>query len=487
MFKKLDKLVVKAFLGPFAATFFITLLVLVIQFFWLYIDDFVGKGLGVGVILEFIAYQSAVLVPLALPLAVLLSSLMTFGSLGESFELVAIKSAGISLLRFMRPLFFISLLIAVIAFLFSNYIIPVANLKSRTLLADIVYAKPAFDLKEGVFYDRISGYAIKIGKKESNDSVIRDVIIYEQGNLMQDNFIMARSGVMRVTGNKRILEFNLRDGWRYQERGNPYEGPRSEYIRVGFKTYNKQFDLGSLGFNSRTADSVNKNNERMFSMRQLNKALDSIEKEKVTAVKRMSMDMAYLFTFNSVLTKAWHTNQVSEAEKKWIRGAKHFNQLLPDTALLNCNAATKSIATSIKMSAESLKSVLDDKSRALRRHSIEWHRKITLSLACIILFLIGAPLGAIIRKGGLGTPLIFAIVFFMLFYFSSTVGEKFAKENAIATWAGMWMPTFVLLPIGFFLTYKAMRDSKLLNNETYMRLLESIKNFIPTFHKRAIQ
>ena len=211
MFKKLDKLIVKAFIGPFIATFFITLLVLVMQFFWLYIDDFVGKGLGAGVILEFIWYQGAVLVPLALPLAILLSSLMTFGNLGESFELVAIKASGISLLRFMRPLFFVTLLLCGAAFLFSNNIIPVANLKSRTLLADIVYAKPAFDLKEGVFYDKIGKFAIKIGKKEANDSIIRDVIVYEQTNPVQDNFIIAQSGVMSISANKRFLVFKLRD------------------------------------------------------------------------------------------------------------------------------------------------------------------------------------------------------------------------------------------------------------------------------------
>ena len=182
MFKKLDKLIVKAFVGPFIATFFITLLVLIMQFFWLWIDDFVGKGLSPGIIMEFIWYQSAVLIPLALPLAVLLSSLMTFGNLGETYELVAIKSAGISLLRFMRPLFLVTILICGVAFLFSNYIIPVANLKSRTLLSDIVVAKPSLDIKEGVFYDKILGFAIKIGKKEKNDSVIRDVIIYEQSN-----------------------------------------------------------------------------------------------------------------------------------------------------------------------------------------------------------------------------------------------------------------------------------------------------------------
>ncbi len=210
MFKKLDKLIVKAFVGPFIATFFITLLVLVMQFFWFILTISWVKDWVIDIVLKFIWYQSAVLIPLALPLAILLSSLMTFGSLGESFELVAIKSAGISLLRFMRPLFIVSIFVSGVAFLFSNYIIPVAFLKSRTLLTDIVYAKPAFDIKEGVFYDRINGFAIKIGKKEENDSIIRDVIVYEQGNAVQDNFIIAKSGVMRVTEDKRYLEFNLK-------------------------------------------------------------------------------------------------------------------------------------------------------------------------------------------------------------------------------------------------------------------------------------
>ena len=303
LFKKLDILVIRAFLGPFAATFFITLLVLVMQFFWLYIDDFVGKGLGPGVTAEFILYQSAVLVPLALPLSVLLSSLMTFGNLGESFELVAIKSAGISLIRFMRPLFWITLLISGIAFLFSNFVIPVANLKSRTLLADIIYAKPAFDLKEGVFYGKINGYAIKIGKKES-DSLIRDVVIYEQGNVLQDNFLVADSGIMRVTGNKRILEFRLRNGWCYQERGNMYEQDKTEFVRIGFKEFNKQFDLSSLGFTNRTADSVNKNNERMYSMRQLDKAIDSLKTDNEQHRIRFERDMYQTLEFSKLMDSA---------------------------------------------------------------------------------------------------------------------------------------------------------------------------------------
>lgn len=474
MIKKLDKLVIKAFVGPFIATFFITLLVLIMQFFWLWIDDFVGKGLQTEVIFRFIWYQSAALVPLALPLAVLLSSLMTFGNLGESFELVAIKSSGISLLRFMRPLFFISLMICGVAFLFANYVIPVANLKSRTMLTDIVQAQPAFDLKEGVFYDKLSGFAIKIGKKEPNDSVIRDVIVYEQNNPIQDNFIVAKSGIMRVSDNKRFLEFNLYDGWRYQERGDRYGGQKTEYIRLGFKEYKKQFDLSSFGPNW-TADSVNKNNEKMYSMRQLEKAIDSLRKEVDMLYKHMpksvyaSLPMSPFFD-----TLGKRKLPVSDTGRA-IKTAKKFTDLLPDSARQSVQRMALNQFTSLKPGVESSLINLQAKEKSLRRHKIEWHRKIVLSLACLVLFLIGAPLGSIIRKGGLGTPLIFAIVFFMIFYFSTTTGEKFAKENTMTPFSGMWLATFILTPIGLFLTYKAMRDSQLLNKEGYYRIAKIVR------------
>jgi lipopolysaccharide export system permease protein len=482
VFKKLDKLIIKAFIGPFIATFFITLLVLIMQFFWLYIDDFVSKGISTGIILEFILYLSATLVPLALPLAILLSSLMTFGNLGESFELVAIKSSGISLLRFMRPLFFVTLVIAGIAFIFSNNVIPVANLKQRTLLSDIVYAKPAFDLKEGVFYDRIPGFAIKIGKKEENDSIIRDVIVYEQGNQLQDNFIIARSGIMRVTADKRFLEFNLKDGWRYQEKGNSYDNRNSDFIRIGFKEYKKRFDLSTLGFNNRTADSVNRNNEKMQSMRQLRVVIDSLKKENKRMADQSARDM-FVSNIFSGLADSPHlkmTVPLPDSTKKkqgTAKKIKSFDELLPDSARTNVGQSVSSMASSIKSSAQALEQSMGDRGRNLRRHKIEWHRKITISLACMVLFLVGAPLGAIIRKGGLGTPLIFAIVFFMLFYFSSTTGEKMAKENSLTPFSGMWLATFLLLPVGIFLTYKAMHDSQLFNKEFYYRLVRRFKNF----------
>ena len=479
MFKKLDKLIIKAFVGPFIATFFITVLVLVMQFFWLYIDDFVGKGLGVDIVLKFIWYQSAVLIPLALPLAILLSSLMTFGSLGESFELVAIKSAGISLLRFMRPLFFISLFVCGIAFLFSNYIIPVAFLKSRTLLTDIVYAKPALDIKEGVFFDRINGFAIKIGKKEENDSIIRDVIVFEQNNLLQDNFIIAKSGVMRVTADKRYLEFNLRDGWRYEERGDNNSGnANTDYIRLGFKEFKKQFDLSSFLF-VQTNDSVNKNSERVYSIRQLNKAIDSLTKEN-TRVRKLMDDAIKISAFK--FTRYFDsTTRKKPGMDSLFKAAKSLDELIPDSARFAVHSDALSQINSLNSATISRDATMKDKERILRKHKIEWHRKIVLSMACLILFMIGAPLGSIIRKGGLGTPLIAAISFFMVFYFSTSVGEKFAKENTLTPFAGMWLAAFILVPIGIFLTYKAMRDSQLFNKEWYFRMAQSLWKYILEF------
>ena len=468
MLKKLDILVIKAFIGPFIATFFITVLVLLMQFFWLWVDDFVGKGISTRVLFEFIWYQSAVLVPLALPLAILLSSIMTFGNLGESYELVAIKSAGISLLRFMQPLLFVTLLICGVAFAFSNNIIPVATLKSRTLLYDIVRSNPSFDLKEGVFYDRIPSFAIKIGKKEK-DSIIRDVIIYEQTNATQDNFIIASNGVMRATENRRFIEFILFNGWRYEERGSP---SNTEYIRLGFKEYKRMFDISSLGLQQRTADSVNKNNARMLSLRQLSVAIDSMKKQKQSLGTRVKNEVFSQFSFTKFIDSTW--KQKAPAHVK----AKNFTELIPDTIRSTLKERALGKLTNALVNIQIVIDQDVPQKKSLWSYEVEWHKKLMLSFSCLVLFLIGAPLGSIIRKGGLGSPLIFAIVFFMLFYFSSTSGEKAAREGSLSPFVGMWLSTFILLPIGLFLTYKGMRDSQLFNKEFYFRFARKVKAFL---------
>ena len=468
MFKKLDKLVLRAFIGPFIATFFITILVLVMQFFWLYIDDFVGKGISPSIIAEFIWYKSTALVPLALPLAILLSSLMTFGNLGETYELVAIKSAGISLLRFMRPLLFVAIFICGIAFIFANYLIPVGELKSRALLTDIVYAKPSFDLQEGVFYDKINGFSIKVGKKEK-DTVIKDIIIYEQRNDVQDNFIIASDGIMRASNDKKFLEFILKNGTRYEERGDRSTA-NTEYIRLAFKEYKKQFDISTFGLGQRTADSVYKNNAKVLSMRQLNIALDSLKRTNDIS-KRMQADVFNNSTF------AADTIWEKFPSTKPVIKEKSLDEIIPDSikALVNQRASNR--INSMQVNNQVLVSLHKDQQKNFRVHQNEWHRKIALSLACLVLFLIGAPLGSIIRKGGLGMPLILAIVFFMLFYFTSTMGEKSAKEGTLTPFVGMWLSTFILLPIGLFLTYKALHDSQFFSKEFYFRTVRKIKRF----------
>ncbi len=469
MIKKLDKLILKAFVGPFVATFFITLFVLVLQFFWLYIDDIVGKNIDFLTIFQLIGWLSATLVTLAIPLAVLLSSIMTFGNLGETFELVAIKSAGIPLFRFMRPLLITSLVICGISFLFNNYIIPIATLKLNTLKYDIIIAKPAFDIKEGVFYDKLDGYVIKIGKKEP-DGALKNVIIYEKMYALQDYVTVADSGRMKVSADKRFLEFYLYNGWRYQEQGDRIS-INTDYTRIGFKDYKKIFDLSSFKIN-KTEDSVFKDNWKMLSIRQLGKAIDSLEKNSKSYQQKLERDAMPALAFQKYLDSNW------SAVKPAAKPPKLFNEIVSDSIRRAILELSLSEANSIKSSFEINASDYVQRRKDLRYHLIEWHRKFTMSIACLVLFLIGAPLGSIIRKGGIGTPLIFAVVFFVIFFLLNNFGEKFVKQDVMQPLAGMWLATLVLLPIGIFLIFKAMRDSQLFNQEFYFRSINKFKQFL---------
>lgn len=466
MIKKLDKLIIRSFIGPFIATFFITLFVLVLQFFWLYIDDIVGKGLDFITIAELMMYVAATVVPLALPLAILLSSIMTFGNLGETFELVAIKSAGIPLLRFMRPLFFVSLLICGVAFLFHNYLIPVSNLKLNRLKYDIINKKPAFDLKEGSFYTNIPNYAIKIGKKEKDDSTLRDVIIYEREYGLQDNIITAEKGVMKVSPDKRFLEFTLYNGARNQERGSQAT-LNTEYTRLHFKSFKKVFDLSALQF-SETEDSLFKGNYQMLSIRQLNKAIDSLAVVEKGVNTKLKADSKNYLSFIKHLDSGMNKTVKTKAPKK-------FNELVPDSVLGFVEERAIGQINAMKSSIEVNLAELKVKEKERRLHEMAWHEKFAMSLACIVLFLIGAPLGSIIRKGGIGTPLVFAVIFFVIFFLLNNFGKKFVKEDVMSPAGGMWLASMVLVPIGCFLTYKAMRDSQLFNKEYYFRAFKKIR------------
>jgi lipopolysaccharide export system permease protein len=468
LFKKLDILIIRAFIGPFIATFFITLFVLILQFFWLWIDDFVGKGVELSLFAKLIIYLSATLVPLALPLSVLLSSIMTFGNLGETFELVAIKSAGIGLLRFMRPLLVVAALLSGLAFLFHNYVIPIANLKFRSLQTDIVNKKPAFDMKEGVFYTALPGYAIKVGKKEKDDSTLTNLIIYETGQGLQDNVLVADKGIMKVTPDKRFLEFKLRNGWRYEERGT---GSKTDFIRLGFKEYKKVLDLSSLALNL-TADSAYKDRYEMLSVRQLDSCVNALEKKNNSFYERVKGETQPYLDFNRYLDSGWVN------AKPTLTSAKKFEDLIPDSVKSRVLDQAISYASTLKNTIPGSAMEYTSQRKEMRLQLIEWHKKFTMSIAVLVLFLIGAPLGSIVRKGGIGTPVVFAVIFFVIFFLLNNFGQKFVKEDVLQPVGGMWMATFVLLPVGLFFTYKAMNDSQVMNKEFYYRIFRKIRRLL---------
>ena len=445
------------------------------QFFWLYIDDLVGKGLDLLTILKLIGLVCVSTMTTALPLALLFSSIMTFGNLGESFELIAIKAAGIPLVRFMRPLFIFTIFLAGIAFLFANNIIPVTQMKLSNLKYEIIIAKPAIDLKEGVFYDKIDGYVIKLGKKESNDSIMHNIVIFEKKYALQDNFIIAESGVMRVSTNKKFLEFIMYNGWRYQERG-PRSTTNTEFTRLYFKEYKKIFDLKSFEIN-KSGDNIY--DPKMLSVRQLGNAIDSLQNKDSIYIKRISAEIAPYLRFLNYKD----SNQVFLAQKNIPRLA-NFKQLIPDSISRGISETASFQFSSIQSSMATLSEIYNQNETTTSLHGIEWHRKFTLSFACIVLFLIGAPLGSIIRKGGLGTPMVLAIIFFVIFFLLNNFGEKFAKSGEWSVYFGMWMSSIVLIPVGLFLTFKAMRDSQLFNQEFYYRLLHPIKVTLRKYFKK---
>lgn len=473
MIKKLDILIIRSFIGPFIAAFAISLFVLTMQFFWLYIDDLVGKGLDLFTILKLVGLVTLFWVPTALPLALLFSSIMTFGNLGETFELVAIKAAGIPLLRFMRPLTIITIFISGLAFLFANNIIPVTQKKLSALKYDIIVSKPAFDIKEGIFYDKIGGYVIKLGTKEKNDSVIHNVVIFEKGNMLQDNMLMAESGVMRLTKDKKFLEFILKNGWRYEEKGSRGT-TNTQFTRMGFKEYKKVFDLKSFQMN-KSGDSAFYD-PKMLSIRQLNQTIDSLHNVDTFYYKKTLKEVSPYIRFTRYLDTGWVAKDTVK-----LRKATQFSQLIPDSIRQAVMEASISQINSIRGNVSVLATDYTEKYKSLRLHEIEWHRKFTLSAACLVLFLIGAPLGSIIRKGGLGTPLVFAIIFFVIFHLFNTFGEKFVKSDSTSPLLGMWLSTFILIPIGAFLTFKAMRDSQLFNQEFYYRSFKQLRSFLANF------
>lgn len=462
--KKLTLLVLRTFAGPMVVTFLISLFVLLMQFLWKYIDDLVGKGLDWFLIIKLMVYVSVTLVPLALPLSLLLSSIMTFGNLAEHFELTACKAAGVSLQRVMRPLTVSAFLISIAAFFFSNNVLPVANLKMNALLYDVRQQKPALLIKEGVFYNGIDGYSIKIGKKDEEGENLQNILIYDHTeNRGNTKMIIANSGRMVMSEDERYLLLTLYKGASYEEQES-HPGKQSHPMtRTEFESELIRLDLSSFKM-TRTNEQLFRDNYQMLNLKQLTTASDSIElriRDNHRNLYRQMVSAINVDTMNKPadLSVPFHGEFIQNFRK---------------------NKQAELIAAAI-FSARNLKSMSEDsfydydqKSRSLAKHQIEWQRKFTLSFACLILFFIGAPLGAIIRKGGLGMPLVVSILLFVVYHIISISFEKFARETVLPAWKAMWVSSIILLPLGIFLTYKATTDSALFEKEAYVKFFRKI-------------
>ncbi|MGM0496544.1 MAG: LptF/LptG family permease [Bacteroidota bacterium] len=530
--KKLHKFLFKSFIGPFLVTFFIALFILIMQFLWLKIDEIAGKGLEWYVIAELLLYFSASLVTMALPLAVLLSSIMTFGNLGEHFELTAIKASGIPLQKFMRPLTIFIVLLSIGAFFYSNHVIPYANLKAYSLLHDIKKQREELKIREGVFYNDIEDYSIKIKKKNEETKLLKGIMIYKNSDKGNVQTTVADSGYIRMAEDGTKLLITLFSGETYEEVDS--EGPKkrkkdkNEYpFRVHrFKEQNMLLDIKGFNF-TRTDESLFKDSYQMLNISQLQENIDSLEKKytqhavdfshkvnsnifverelnekerkdskqqrkirnKEKPQPKEQSQSSSIDADNSQKDNLSQKGSLSTAKKtktsQTDNGRKNENIFSPEKFLDTTSTRLRSeiISTALNYARKNNKRISGrrnsfvHKQKKIYKHQIKYHDKFRLAVACIIFFFIGAPLGSIIRKGGLGTPMVISVIMFILYYIISMTGENFAEEGSILPSVGMWISTVVFLPMGIFLTYKATNDSVILNPDTYIKSIKKILQF----------
>ena len=478
--KRLNFFIFRSFIGPFVVTFGIALFFLIMQFLWKYVDDLMGKGLQISVLLELLFYVSATLIPLALPLAVLFSSIMTFGNLAENNELTALKSSGMSLFKVMRPMLVI---ISIAAFFFSNYILPIANLKYRTIIFNIQEKKPTFALTEGIFYNDIEGYSIRADHKVDRTGELRGLLIYENVTV-GGKIIRAKRGEMLKSENDRYLLLRLEEGAMYEEVGpDNFQKARFPYRKSFFKEAIMKFDMSDFNMPEEDED-LFKRDYDMMNFMQLDYAIDSLYVLQDSVVGQFTKNVEKSLTIlNPNLYKKDSTKQRSDtladlnndrSKVKIIDTLIHLDSL-HGSELQQAQTAAQ---TSIRNTKEGLiypqTLYADARQSNFVDYKASWHKKFTLSFAIIVLFFIGAPLGAIIKKGGLGAPLVFATLFFILYYILTISGENMVETEYISPLAGIWLSSIILTPLGIWLTYKAANDSALFDWDAYRRIFSNL-------------
>ena len=465
--KTIHKLVLKAYLGPMVLTFFIVMFVLMMNIVWRYIDELVGKGLSAGIIIELMTYFMANMIPLGLPLAMLLAAIMTMGNLGENYELLAMKSAGMSLVRITKPLIILVSVIAVGSFFIGNNLVPNANKKLFSTLYDIRQQKQALEFQDGLFFNGIDNMSIRVSHQEPDTHLLHDVLIYDNraanGNM---NTIVADSGYIRLSDDKKYLLVTLFHGETYEQTRNSQWFTKSALRHHTFDLQKQVIPME--GFAQGRTDADLFSNSQTKNISELQHDIDSLE-IKVNAATTSSYEpllKEQIFARDNTVLPLPDSLQVDKRD---------FRDLLAtDSVIMLPTRERERVWNQARTLAKSSRNMFSfDESAAkealnqLYRSKVEWHKKISLPVSIMIFFLIGAPLGAIIRKGGLGLPVVVSIIFFVIYYIISLSGEKLAKEGSWDAVYGMWLSTFILTPIAVYLTYKATNDSALLDTDWY--------------------
>lgn len=467
-------MIIRAFSGPLLITFVVVLFILVMQFLWKYVDDLMGKGLEWYVLLELLTYATASFVPLALPLAILLSSIMTLGGLGENSELVPMRSAGMGLLRILFPLAVFVGGLGLASYFFSNNVLPVANLRFHSLLWDVTRKKPAMNLQPGIFYNGIDGFSIRAMQKDPDTGTLHDVLIYDHSAPFQGNrtVVRARSGTMQRSVDGHFLILKLHDGHFYDERSPAADRGKYPMMRGTFSEDEVKLDLSGLGLD-RTDRDLFKDHYKMMSSGQLRSAEDSLHRQLDMRVDEQRKHLA-----NSLYITRERKQEPAFLASDSTRRAEAPP---PEQRTNHYDAAMNMVRNNLSF-IEHSDQEREGREQQLSRFQIEWHRKRMLATACLLFFFIGAPLGAIIRRGGMGLPVVFAIIFFLIFHIVSFSTEKLVISGAFKAWPGMWISSMVLLPIAVLLTWKASTDSPLFDADAYYRGWERLRSLFRRSH-----
>ena len=479
--KKLDIFILKSFLLLFSGTFFICLFIFMMQFLWRYVDELVGKGLEIDVLAQFFFYSGLTLIPLSLPLAILLAALMTFGNFGERYELLSMKAAGIPLLRIISPLIILCTFLSCISFYFQNVIAPKAQMKLWTLLVSMKQTSPELDIPEGVFYSDIDGYNIYVKAKDRETGIMKDVLIYNFSDGFENaHIIWAAEGSMEMTADKQHLFLHLYNGEQFENlksqsissKNVPYrrETFREKHIMIEF---DGGFNMVDGGFLSDRSDSKN--------MLEISRSIDSLS-VRADSVGRTMFNDIKKSTYRKSSLSAKDSTKMAKGELPAIINVdsvfRSYTLAEKEKALNSASDRLNTLANDWKVKTIQV----SETDTNIRRHQTDWHKKITLSLSCLIFFFIGAPLGAIIRKGGLGLPVVISVIIFVLYYIIDSGATRVARSGEMNMILGVWMSTLVLAPIGAFFTYKSNKDSVVFNLEVYINFFRWLFGLRPSRH-----